>query len=102
MVRRTIRRFCIARRGQIEIGVHQDYPVVVTYQDGGGRELHEVGAIASNTAQVGSGVTDLFTECILEKKEPAIDGYEGYASLNVILTAMDAGREGKTLGIEQI
>ena len=88
-------------KGTIEIGVHKDYPVVVTYKGGKGRELHEVGAIASNTVQVSSGVIDLFTECILKKKAPEINGEEGLASVNVILTAMEAADQGKVMKIKK-
>ncbi|QQE11990.1 Gfo/Idh/MocA family oxidoreductase [Planctomycetota bacterium] len=86
--------------GTIEIGTNPDYPVVVTYAKGQGREMHEVGAMASNTNQTGSGIMDMFHDCILKKKAPSIDGHEGYASVATILTAMEAAKQNKTLKIK--
>ncbi|QDU33960.1 1,5-anhydro-D-fructose reductase [Poriferisphaera corsica] len=86
--------------GTIEIGTNPDYPVVVTYAHGAGRELHEVGAIASNTNQTGSGIMDAFHESITKKRKPEIDGNEGYASVATILTAMEAAKQRKTLKVK--
>ena len=47
-----------------------------------------------------SGIIDSFTANILAGKAPEIDGFEGYQSLNVILTAMEAAKEGRTLKIK--
>jgi predicted dehydrogenase len=55
--------------------------------------------MATNVKQVASGVIDTFTKCILEKRPPAIDGVEGYKSLDVILTAQEAAKAGKTLKV---
>jgi hypothetical protein len=49
--------------------------------------------------QVASGVIDAFTKSILEKQPPVIDGVEGYKSLDVILTAQEAAKQGKVLKI---
>jgi UDP-N-acetylglucosamine 3-dehydrogenase len=81
-------------KGTIAIGTHPDYGVVVDYRTGE-RELHQVGEIATNEKQVASGVIDTFTDCILRNKAPEIDGNEGYAALSVILTAMEAAKEGR-------
>jgi predicted dehydrogenase len=55
--------------------------------------------MATNTKQVGSGITDAFTRSILTGKPPEIDGTEGYRSLDVILTAMESAAAGKSLKI---
>jgi len=49
--------------------------------------------------QVASGIIDSFTKSIETSKPPEIDGNEGYKSLDVILTAMEAGKQGRTLKI---
>ncbi len=41
----------------------------------------------------------MFISSIMKNKSPAIDGDEGYKSLNVILTAMEAAKTGKTMKI---
>jgi hypothetical protein len=61
--------------------------------------MHKVGEMSTNIKQVPSGVIDLFTKSIVEKKPPEIDGVEGYQSLNVILTAIDAAKAEKTMKI---
>jgi predicted dehydrogenase len=84
--------FC--EKGVLSIGTDPNYAVVVDYRNGE-KELHKVGEISTNTKQLPSGIIDSFTENILNKKPPAIDGMEGYRSLDVILTAMDAAKAGK-------
>ena len=59
----------------------------------------KVGAMATNTKQVGSGMTDAFTQSIQTDQPPEIDGMEGYRSLAVILTAMESAAAGKALPI---
>jgi UDP-N-acetylglucosamine 3-dehydrogenase len=84
--------FC--EKGVLSIGTDPTYPVVVDYRNGE-KELHKVGEISTNTKQVPSGIIDSFTDNILNKQPPAINGVEGYRSLDVILTAMDAAKAGK-------
>jgi predicted dehydrogenase len=86
-------------RGVLSIGNTPGYGVVVNYRNGG-QELHKVGEIASNTNQVGSGIMDMFVTSIKTGTPPAIDGREGLASVKVILTAMRAAKEGRTLKVE--
>ena len=81
-------------RGVLGMGVDPVYGVSVAYANGD-REMHKVGDSASNVKQVASGVIDSFTKSILASTPPIIDGMEGYRSLDVILTAMDAARQGK-------
>ena len=84
--------FC--SKGVIKVGKHPEFGVVVEYRNGE-REFHKVGAVATNTRQVSSGVIDSFTESILSRKKPLIDGMEGYRALDVILTAMEAAKAGR-------
>lgn len=86
--------------GVIEIGNHPDFGVVIRYANGS-TEMHNVGRMASNTSQTASGVIDTFTDCILSGKAPEISGEEGYAALNVILTAMEASKRNTTLKIKK-
>ena len=86
-------------KGSLSIGTDPVYGVQVEYRNGD-RELHKVGEMATNVKQVASGIIDSFTKNIAENKPPEIDGEEGYKSLNVILTAMEAAKQGKTLKIE--
>ena len=86
------------QQGVIYLGTDREYGVIVQYRNGN-KELHKVGEMATNTKQVGSGVTEAFTRAILARKAPEIDGMEGYRSLDVILTAMESAKAGKTLKI---
>ena len=86
------------QKGVISIGTDPDYGVVVNYANGD-EEKHKVGEIATNEKQVASGIIDAFTDSIRKKRKPAIDGMEGYRSLNVILTAMEAAKQNKTLKV---
>ena len=83
--------FC--EKGAMRIGMDQQYGVMIDYADGT-KERHIVGAMATNERQVASGVIDSFTDCILEKRAPVIDGDEGLRALTVIMTAIDAARDG--------
>jgi UDP-N-acetylglucosamine 3-dehydrogenase len=87
-------------KGVIQIGSDPQFGVVVHHRDGN-KEFHKLGAIASNTSQTTSGVMDMFIGGITTNKKPPIDGSEGYKSLNVILTAMEAAEQGKTLKISK-
>ena len=86
-------------KGVLSLGTDPTYGVVVDYRNGE-RELHKVGEMATNTKQVASGIIDSFTANIIAGKAPEIDGIEGYRSLDVILTAMEAGKEGVTKQIK--
>src|SRR3954469_7829760 len=83
------------QKGVMSLGTDPAYGVVVDYKNGE-RELHKVGEMSTNAKQVPSGVIDSFTRNILDKKAPEIDGNEGLKSLEVILTAQEAAREGCT------
>ncbi|MEM8738749.1 MAG: Gfo/Idh/MocA family oxidoreductase [Planctomycetota bacterium] len=80
-------------KGVMRIGMDPEYGVMVDYMTGQ-KERYVVGEIATNDRQVGSGVSDTFTASILNRRKPSIDGDEGYRALNVILTAVEASKEG--------
>jgi UDP-N-acetylglucosamine 3-dehydrogenase len=86
------------QKGVMSLGTDSTYGVIVDYRNGE-RELHKVGEMSTNIKQVASGVIDSFTKSILEKRPPEIDGMEGYKSLDVILTAQEAAKAGKTMKI---
>lgn len=86
------------QKGVLALGVDPTYGVVVSYSNGD-RELHKVGEMSTNVKQVASGIIDAFTQSILSNTPPQIDGMEGYKSLDVILTAMEAGHQGRILKI---
>jgi predicted dehydrogenase len=86
------------QKGVLGLGVDPVYGVVVSYANGD-RELHKVGEMSTNEKQVASGIIDSFTTSIETNAQPAINAVEGYKSLDVILTAMEAGLQGRTLKI---
>jgi predicted dehydrogenase len=86
------------QKGVMSLGTDPIYGVIVDYRNGD-RELHKVGEMSTNVKQVASGVIDLFTKSILAGKPPEIDGMEGYRSLDVILTAQEAAKAGKSMQI---
>src|SRR5687768_4549559 len=88
------------QRGVLSIGTDPVYGVVVDYKNGE-REMYKVGEMSTNVKQVPSGIIDSFTKAILEGRPPEIDGSEGYKCLNVILTAMEAARDGKICKVVQ-
>jgi predicted dehydrogenase len=84
--------FC--QKGVMRIAMDKEWGVMVDYRTGQ-KERYAVGAMATNTKQVASGVIDSFTDCILKKQAPSIDGVEGYRAMNIVLTAMEAAKAGK-------
>ncbi|MEE9405130.1 MAG: Gfo/Idh/MocA family oxidoreductase, partial [Algisphaera sp.] len=79
--------FC--EKGVMRIGEDPEYGVIVEFRNGQ-KECYNVGAMANNANQAASGVIDSFTDGILNRRKPTIDGQEGYKALNVILTAVEA------------
>ena len=61
----------------------------------GQQEFYKVGKVATNTHQVGSGVSETFTDCIINRKKPTIDGMEGYRAIDIILSSMESAKDGK-------
>src|SRR4051812_33008804 len=87
-----------AEHGVLMLGSDPQFGVVVNYRNGN-KEYHKVGAVATNTRQTSSGMMDMFVRAIQTNEPPPIDGNEGYKSLDVILTAMEAAQQGKTLKV---
>jgi predicted dehydrogenase len=86
------------QKGVVALGIDPTYGVIASYANGD-RELHKVGEMSTNVKQVASGIIDSFTKSIQSNMPPEIDGIEGYRSLDVILTAMEAGKQGRILKI---
>ncbi len=82
-------------KGIMRIGMDDTYGVMVDYRTGE-RERYVVGAMSTNEKQLPSGVVDSFTDCIINRRKPTIDGEEGLRALTVILTAIEASKEGVT------
>jgi UDP-N-acetylglucosamine 3-dehydrogenase len=75
--------------GVIKIGTDPNDQVIVEKR-GGQVERYNVGAIATNEKQVGSGIIEAFVACVLNGTTPPITGEEGLKSLQVILACMEA------------
>jgi predicted dehydrogenase len=86
------------QNGVMRIDDDPTYGVIVDYSNGD-QEMHKVGDASTNVKQVASGVIDSFTDCIIKRHKPEIDGTEGYRCLNIILTAMEAAKQKKGLRI---
>jgi UDP-N-acetylglucosamine 3-dehydrogenase len=89
--------FC--QHGVMRIGIDPQFGVMVDYSDGQ-KDRYVVGAVATNTRQIASGIIDAFTDSILKNRKPAIDGEEGYRAMNIIVTALDAAKQGKMLKVD--
>ena len=86
------------QKGVLSLGTDPTWGVIVDFHNGE-RELHKVGEMSTNVKQVASGVIDSFTQSIATNTPPQIDGMEGYKSLDVILTAMEAAKAGKSMRV---
>ncbi len=86
-------------KGVMRIGIDREYGVMVDLRNGQ-RERYAVGAVATNARQVASGIIDSFTDSILKRRKPEIDGDEGYAAMSIIITAMESSKQGKFLPVK--
>jgi predicted dehydrogenase len=86
-------------KGGLFIGADPQFPVAVHMRTGE-KEFYKTGAMATNTQQTKSGIMDMFIASIASKKSPAIDGNEGYKSLAVILTCIEAAKGAKVLKVK--
>jgi len=82
--------------GVIKIGTDPVDQVIVEKRDGQ-VERYNVGAIATNDAQVGSGVISAFVGAIVNGTTPSITGEDGLKSLQVILACMEAAATKKNV-----
>ena len=86
------------KNGVMMLATDPTFGVIGAYRNGN-EERYKVGAVSTNEKQVSSGVSDLFTDCILKNQRPEIDGREGYLALDVILTGMEAAKTGRMLRV---
>lgn len=75
--------------GVIKIGTDPHDQVIVEKRDGHVDRYH-VGAIATNDAQVGSGIIGAFIHSIVTNTEVTISGEEGLKSLQVIIACLES------------
>ncbi|OPG17672.1 Gfo/Idh/MocA family protein [Ferroacidibacillus organovorans] len=77
--------------GILHIDPHAEVPLHVLYEDGTEEKI----AIPDEAQAHNSRVVDEFVDAVLSSRSPAISGRDGYASLRVILAAVNASREGR-------
>ena len=80
--------------GRMILGANPDYPVEV-YLKNGEVQKYKVGAVATNTVQVKSGIPDLFVDCILDDIKPPFDGIKGYKALAAVVACLESNETGK-------
>lgn len=80
-------------KGILSVLTDPEYPVKIDYQDGTG-ERFAVPGVGSNEKPVHSGVSDEFIRAILENRESAVPGREGYNSLAVAVALNESGING--------
>ena len=79
--------------GRLVLGGNPDYPVEV-YLRNGEEIKYKVGAVATNTCQVKSGIPDLFVDCILDDLPIPFDGMKGYKALSTVVSCMESNEKG--------
>lgn len=84
MVRRTTAPSSTAEKGILSVLTDPEFMVKVDYPDETG-ERYIVPGVGSNDKPIKSGIPDEFISAILEKREPAITGEDGYNSLRLPL-----------------
>ncbi|MEX2416252.1 MAG: Gfo/Idh/MocA family oxidoreductase [Paenibacillaceae bacterium] len=82
--------------GVIKIGTDPQDQVIVEKRDGQVNR-YNVGAIATNDVQVGSGVIASFINSVVNGTTPSITGQDGLKSLQVILACMEAAATKKNV-----
>lgn len=80
-------------QGRLVLGANPEYPVEV-YLRNGEQIKYKVGAVATNTCQVKSGIPDLFVDCILDGKPTPFDGMKGYKALATVVACMNSNETG--------
>ncbi len=91
----------IGTKGRMVLGANPDYQVEVFGADGT-ESLYKVGAVATNTVHVSSGIPDLFVECILNDMEPPFDGLKGYKALAAVVACMECAQTGKITKVQNV
>jgi UDP-N-acetylglucosamine 3-dehydrogenase len=82
--------------GVIKIGTDPNDQVIVEKRDGQ-VDRYNVGAIATNDVQVGSGIIGAFINSIVTETAVTISGEEGMKSLQVIIACLEAAATKKTV-----
>lgn len=85
-------------KGQMVIGADPEYPVEVVLANGESAK-YKVGAIATNTCQVKSGIPDLFVDCVLDDLPVPFDGAKGYKALAVVAACLESAASGKVCAV---
>ncbi|NLG12944.1 MAG: Gfo/Idh/MocA family oxidoreductase [Lentisphaerae bacterium] len=86
-------------KGRMILGADPDYPVEV-YLANGEAAKYKVGAVATNTVQVKSGIPDLFVDCLLDGIDVPFDGLKGYKALAAVVACMDSNDTGKAIKVQ--
>ncbi len=85
-------------KGRMILGADPDYPVEVLLANGEAAK-YKVGAVATNTVQVKSGIPDMFVDCILDDIDPPFDGLKGYKALATVVACMESSASGKITAV---
>lgn len=80
-------------KGILSVLTDPEFMVRVDYPDGTG-ERYIVPGVGSNDKPVKSGIPDEFVSAILQRREPAITGEDGYNSLAVAVALNEASERG--------
>lgn len=88
----------IGTKGRMVLGANPDYQVEV-FLGNGEVALYKVGAVATNTSQVKSGIPDLFVDCVLDDFEPPFDGLKGYKALAAVVACMNSSESGQIVKV---
>jgi len=86
--------------GILKIGTDIEYPVIVEYKNGDVAK-YKVGGIATNEegGQTKSHVIDAFIDSIRSNERPIITGNDGKQAIKVVLAALEAAEQKKTITI---
>lgn len=79
--------------GILRICDDETYLVKIDYADGS-QECHRVAGVGSNEKPIKTGICDEFISSILEDRDPAITGRDGYNSLAVAVALSQAAESG--------
>ena len=87
-------------KGILKIGTDIEYPVIVEYRNGEVAK-YQLGAIATNEegGQTKSGVIDAFVDSIRANRSAPITGSDGKVALKVVLAAVEASEQKKTITV---
>jgi len=89
-------------KGVIRLEAHPKYGLILEYSNGE-KVNYELGKIQSNEAdgQTTTHVIDHFVDCVLNNKQPLIDGSEGKKSLEIILAAVESNETKQITAIKR-